>query len=94
MEPIVLLMRLILLIMQLPLLIAKPALAFMADMAIVVPYAQCVAEGFVLLITTVHGFRYILVYVYKDDHTLLRSRSVLNIVRDHVVTSYLCALSS
>lgn len=61
MEPIVLLMRLILLIMQLPLLIAIPVLAFMADMAMVVPYAQHVAEGFVLLITTVHGFRYILV---------------------------------
>jgi len=58
------------------LLIAKPALAFIADMAMVVPYAQCVAEGFVLLITTVHGFRYILVYVYKDAHILPWSRSV------------------
>lgn len=80
MEPIVLLMQLILLIMQLPLLIAKSVLAFMADMVMVIPYAQYVAEGFVLLITTIHGFRYILVYVYKDDHTLPRSRSVLDII--------------
>lgn len=79
--------------MQLPLLIAKPAPAFMVDMAMVVPYAQYVAEGFVLLITTVHGFRYILVYVYKDAHTLSWSRSVLKIVRDHGNCSYLCALS-
>lgn len=60
MEPIVLLMRLISLIMQLPLLIAKPAPAFMVDMAMVVSYEQYVAEGFVLLITTVPGFQYIL----------------------------------
>lgn len=77
--------------MEFPLLIAKPALAFMVDMAMVVSYAQCVAEGFVLLITTVHRFRYILVYVYKDDHTLSRSRSVLDIVRNHVVTAVIFA---
>lgn len=76
MNPIVLLMRLILLIIQLPLLITKRSPAFMAGTAMVMPYAQCVAEGFVLLITTVHGFRYVRVYVYKDEHTLSRSVSL------------------
>lgn len=60
---------------QLPLLIAEPVPAFMEDTAMVAPYAQCVAKGFVLLITTSHGFRYVRVYVYKDEHTLSRSRS-------------------
>lgn len=93
MEAIVLLMRLILLIMQLPLLITKPAPAFMVDMA-TVPYAQYVAEGFVLLITAVHGFRYILVYVYKDDHIAAITFRSQHRSRSRDNCSYLCALSS
>lgn len=95
MELIVLLMRLILLIMKLPLLIAKPASAFMADTSMVVPYAQCVAKGFVLLITTVHGFRYVQVYVYIKTSIHCRGHvPYLDIVRNHVVTAvtFCCAL--
>lgn len=51
-------------------------MAFIVDMATVVPYAQYVAEGFVLLITAVHGFRCVQLYMCRDEHTLSRSRSV------------------
>jgi len=81
-----LLARLILLITQLPLLIAKPPPAFMADMAMVVPYAQYVAEGFILLITTVHRFRFGCMRIKTGTHCCGHVPR-LGIVRDHVVTA-------
>lgn len=74
----------------------EPVPAFIADPSVVISYAQYVAEGFVLLITTVHGFRYIQGYVYiKTSIHCCWSRSASR-HRNHVITAviFCCALSS